>query len=346
MGSYSLFFILSVFYCFSYLLFLVFYLLKVNLRIPIVFLCILGIYVHIMSHSGGPDYPIYRLFYEGILNKEWSDVFNFLGTELWIYPFLFFFRLLNLDFRWALFFSALLLYLMLKFFSLLSKRNSSYYFSWCLATILASPMAPYLFGNVIRQGLASIVIVYFMSTYINGTVGFGLRYIPAFLLTHRAALVFSLITFYLGSSWLYRYFIGALCALAVGLFIYYFGDSLISLLSFYKSFDDKGVIGSTSLIRSFLRLVLISIPLLIFMTLTKKNEKGNLRFIALFMMVMIFLYLVAAKLGDRFMYFMPALIYPFIFSSKSRVIISVCTFFVVFPSLILISIGYYENIFL
>jgi len=344
-GSYSLFFILSIFYCVIYLLFLALYLLKVNLRVPIVFLCVFGIYVHIMSHSGGPDYPIYSLFFEGILNKDWSEVFNFLGAELWIYPFLSFFKWLNIDFRWALFFSALFLYLTLKLCSLLSKINCSYCFSWCIATLLASPMAPYLFGNVIRQGLASIVIVYFMSAYLNGTVGIGLRYIPAFILTHRAALVFSFITFYLGSSWLYRYFIGALCALAIGLFLYYFGDGLISILSFYKSFDDEGVFGSTSVIRSFFRLVLITIPLVIFIILTKKIGRESLRFIALFMIIMIFLYLVAAKLGDRFMYFMPALIYPFIFSSKSRITILACTFFVVFPSLILISSGYYENIF-
>jgi hypothetical protein len=165
-----------------------------------------------------------------------------------------------------------------------------------------------------------------MTAYLKGAVGIGLRYIPDFMVTHRAALVFSFITFYLSTSWIWRSFIALLSVLAVVIFFYYFGDSLISVLSFYKSFDDKDAFGSTSLIRSVFRLALISIPFVIFVILTNNMEKENLRFITLYLMIMVFLYVIAAKLGDRFMYFMPALIYPFIFSSNSKILISVCIF--------------------
>ena len=346
MGSYSYFYILSIFYCISYLFFMVCYLLKINLRVPIVFLCILGIYVHTMSHAGGPDYLIYSLFYESILDKQWSEIFDLLGTELWLLPFFTIFRWLNLDFRWALFFSALLLYLILKLCSLLSKNNYSYFFSWCFATLLASPMAPYLFGNVIRQGLASIVVLYFMAAYLKGNIGGGLGFIPAFLLTHRAAIIFSFITFYLSTSWLYKSLFVASFLLAIFLFVFYWGDSFSMIYSFYRSFDEAGVFGETSIIRSILRLCLIFLPLLVWVLLTKNLEKVSWEFIALFIMVMFSLYIVAAKLGDRFMYFTPALIYPVIFSSKTRVVIAVSTLFIVFPTLGLIITGYYESLFL
>lgn len=345
MGSYHDFYILNIVYCACYIFSIALYALKVNLRTIIPLFCSAGIYVQTMSHPGGPDYIVYSNFFDRFFEDTWASIISFTSTEFLILPFFGFIRWMDLDFRLAIFATMFGTYMALNFFLLRSSRLLSYQFSWGVATLMASPMAPYLFGNVIRQGVASIVIVFFMSVYLNGKANGSLRYSPLFLTSHRASVIFLFIAGFIETTKKKRKIIIAVTVSLIGLLLYYFGDDISVFLEFYRSFDDSGNAGETSTGRSMLRFSLISLPLIVWLLLGGRIPKKSAIILALYTIAILFLYLLAAKLGDRMMYFMPAIISVIVIYSKNRVITGLASLFVALPTIYLTLIGYYERIF-
>lgn len=318
---------------------------KINLRLPVFLFSIFCIYIQTMCHPGGPDYLIYERFYINLVNKDWNDIFSFLSSELLLLPFFLLGFLFDVGYRWAVFLCFLFLYVLIYLRLLLSKNNLSYFFSLAIATLLVSPMAPYLFGNVIRQGLATFVVIYFMVCHLSGNAGNGLRFIPAFLLTHRASIILSFFQFYLSSKWLIKCVAILSFGLLTYIVIHYFGENIISLIEFYKTFDYSGERGQTSLQRTIFRFFLIVSPLIIWIILEKNSLQRDWR-IVIYFIASIFIFLaISIKIGDRVMYFTPAIIYPIIFASSSRLVIAISVLFIVLPTIILTIMGNYENIF-
>lgn len=345
MGNYHDFYILNIVYCSCYIFFIALYTFKVNLRMIIPLFCSTGIYVQTMSHPGGPDYTVYSNFFDRIFEDTWASIISFTSTEFLILPFFGFIRWMDIDFRWAIFLSVFGTYLALKFFLLRSSKVSSYQFSWGVATLMASPMAPYLYGNVIRQGIASIVIVFFMTVYLNGKASGSLRYSPLFLITHRASVILAFIAGFIATTKAKRKITIAFTVSLIGLLLYYFGDVISEFLEFYRSFDDSGNVGETSAGRSMLRFSLISLPLIVWVSLGGRMPKKSVLFLALYTITIIVLYILSAKLGDRMMYFMPGIISAILIYSKNRVITGLSSLFVALPTIYLTFIGYYENIY-
>lgn len=345
MGSYNEFFILNNFACVVFVFIIVLYALKIDVRLPVFIFCIFCIYVQTISHPGGPDYIVYERFYNDVIHQDWNTTFRFLSSELLLLPFFLLGFTFDIGFRWSIFSCFLLLYIFLYFRLFLSKKNYSYFFSLTFATLLVSPMAPYLFGNVIRQGLASLVVIYFMIFHLSGTAGNGLRFTPVFLLTHRSSLIFSLFQFFLNSRWQTKLSIIFGLSFLTYIASSYFTENINSFIEFYRSFDFTADIGQTSIQRTILRFVFIISPLIIWICLEKNSLQRDWRILAYFIVLMIAFLSIALKIGDRVMYFTPAIIYPIICSSSSRVVLAISVILIVLQTIALTVIGTYENIF-
>ena len=140
------------------------------------FLCILGFFSLTIPHTGGHDYLIYERYFENISESSYSEIFKYASTEMLLFQFFIFANILNFDFQWTIFLCVVLLYLVIYFFIRLNNKKDAVQYSMIIATLLASAAAPYLYANVIRQGLSVIVLGAFFLYYFKYNSNSSLLY--------------------------------------------------------------------------------------------------------------------------------------------------------------------------
>jgi hypothetical protein len=293
-------------------------------------LTILGLLLAAITPFEFLDAPRYASFYESLPSLSLGAILSFLDTELFLIVPFYTSNKLGLPYSFASASFMILSYLIGLYMS--GKGRSNYVFASSL--IMCSPMHPFLFGNVIRQGASCFIL---LAAFCNLSNSRAIVIILASPLFHRYAMPIVLGS--LIKTWKHA-FLGISIFFPIALLlIINFSDEILKIREFYNSFDTLGI-GGTDALRSFLRFLLIFSPIFFCLLLKPRLAKIEPK-IAVYFAILFLAYLIAIKAGDRIMYFGPAVVAYFAIQVKdfnNRLFVSGL---IGAPLIVLLGLGYY-----
>lgn len=293
-------------------------------------LTILGLLFAAITPIEFLDASRYASFYERLPSLSLEAILRFLDTELFLIVPFYITNNLGLPYSFAPASFLILSYLIGLYLS--GKGRSSYIFASSL--IVCSPMSPFLFGNVIRQGASCFILV---AAFCNLSNLRAMVLILASPLFHRYAMPMVLGS--LIKTWKHAFLgISIFFPIAILLFIH-FSDELLKTREFYNAFNTLEI-GGTDALRSFLRFLLIFCPIFLCLLLKPGLAKIEPK-IALYFVTLLLAYLFAIKAGDRLMYFGPAVVAYFAIQVKGRTNRLFISGLIGAPLIVLLGLGYY-----
>lgn len=261
------------------------------------FLIITLIILHTIYTPGGFDYGVYDYHVTNEINAfTFLELFQFYSSEIYIYPFFKLAAFFNVDFQYFYGLSVIILtFLLVHFSGDIPKKRMKLAF----IALLVSPASPFLLGNTIRQGLASVFLV--------GVIGHMIqsKKIKLLLLYFSGSLFHKTILLALFPIVKYKKYIFATLIFVV--FAALFSNSIRQpIITFFaNTLLNYHADEEFSIVSLFVRMFIFVIPVLLtfFETDTTVNKKIGIILVLTVVMSLMF-WMLSGKAANRFSYYL------------------------------------------
>ena len=266
---------------------------------------------------GGFDFDVYQRWTDTFLQSSFEEILiYFKPPEFFLLPWLYISAVMGVPFYYLYALSAILLVTIL---FLLIDKGGRRRFLLLLMIFLSSPAAPFLLGNVIRQGYASLFILALPFLNLDKTWKMWVAYgvVPAFL--HRSAII--ILSWFTPKRWKWTFLIITLPV--IGIAFVAFRVELILIYSFAKDYHAMDTELSAS--RTIMRSAFFAVPFLASLPTLWKSGPGKTWFwTSVFLCGIIAITIpISLKAADRFTYYLSPMAVGSLFfvSSRQRVLL-------------------------
>jgi hypothetical protein len=286
---------------------------------------------------GGYDFDVYQRWTDTFLTSSFREILiYFKPPEYFLLPWLYISAFLGVSFTYLYAFSVVLLVAGLFLCVVKQERKK---FLLLMIILLASPAAPFLLGNVIRQGYASLLIVALPFLDLKSTWRKWLAYgiMPGLL--HRSAVL--ILAWFTTPRWKW-----AIIGLGVPVLLYTFMSFQSELLILFSlARDYHGLDTELSPARTIMRSAFFSWPFLATWASLRQTERGRawLNTAGFLCVIIGVAMLISLKAADRFTYYLSPLAVGSLYYMKSHRRILLVGIMLAFMTLGLMVLGGYDK---